>query len=80
MNGDCDMSITSSCCTGEVQNFHSLTATKPVVEFATTPVLVAILQPLIVDAEPRHFDDVRETVSASPPGVSTYLFVSSFRI
>lgn len=81
MKGDCDMSITSSCCTGEVQNVHSLAATKPVVEFATTPVLVAILpSPLIVAAEPRRFDDVRETSSASPPGVSTYLFVSSFRI
>ena len=80
MKGDCDMSITSSCCTGEVQNVHSLAATKPVVEFATTPVLVAILQPLLMAAEPRHFDGVRETASASPPGVSTYLFVSSFRI
>ena len=80
MKGDCDMSITSSCCTGEVQDYHSLAVTKPVLEFAPTQTLVAILQsPVTVAGQHRHFE-LPETSSSSPPGVSTYLFVSSFRI
>ena len=79
MKGDCHKRITS-CCTGEVQSLHSLAATKPVLEFALTQALVAILQFPVTVATPQAHFKLPEPSSASPPGVSTYLFVSSFRI
>jgi hypothetical protein len=79
MKGDCHKKITS-CCTGEAQSRHSVAPTKPALNLAPMPVLVALLQmPVTAVAEQRHFK-VPEPSSAGPPGVSTYLFVSSFRV
>jgi hypothetical protein len=79
MKGDCHKKITS-CCTGEAQSLHSVAATKPVLNLAPTQVLVALLQmPVTAVAQHRSFK-VPDLTSAGPPGVSTFLFVSSFRI
>lgn len=80
MKGDCDMAISSSCCTGEVQNYQGLLATKPALEFAPANMLVAVLDAPLTPLARLSQLDLRETGAASPPGVSTYLFVSSFRI
>jgi hypothetical protein len=79
MKGDCHKKITS-CCTGEARSLDSVAATKPVLNLAPMQVLTAVLQmPVTAVAEQRHFK-VPDPSSAGPPGVSTYLFVSSFRV
>ena len=78
MQADC-MAITSSCCAGEVQSYQSLVAAKAANAAAPVPTVVAILNaPAAVTRPPRF--DTGEAGSTSPPGVSTYLFVASFRI
>ena len=81
MHGDCEMAIASPCCGGETQDGQSLVATKPAVGFVPVAPLLAILStpPVILRALPRNLVPA-ETSSTGPPGVPTYLFVSSFRL
>jgi len=82
MHGDCgEMAIASSCCTGEGQGDQSLVAMKPAAGFVPVAALLAILSAPAVSlpASPRPLL-AAERSSAGPPGVPTYLFVSSLRI
>ena len=81
MHHDCgEMAVQSSCCGGRADQDHSLAATKPTMAPVPVAELVAIVA---TPYEPHQVDSgiwVSETSSPSPPGVPTYLFVSSFRI
>ena len=81
MKGECDMAISASCCPTDTAESLGLISTKQTVDFNPISVLVAILSvPLIAESlEWRSVSPV-ETSSSGPPGVPTYLFVSSFRI
>jgi hypothetical protein len=81
MHGDCEMAIAATCCTGEVQDDQSLVATKADVVLVPAQPLLAVLDtpPVILRSLPRHLVPT-ERSSTGPPGVPTYLFVSSFRI
>jgi hypothetical protein len=81
MHGDCEMAITSPCCGGETQDGQSRVPTKADVGLVPAQALLAVLTtpPVILRILPRHLVPA-ETSSAGPPGVPTYLFVSSFRI
>jgi hypothetical protein len=75
-----EMAIESSCCSGEVEGLQGFTATKPSVDVIPVVALVAMLttpSPPIAIAQRAT---VTELSSTGPPGVPTYLFVSSFRI
>jgi len=80
MKGECEMAVSASCCaTGETES-HGLVAIKatPTVPVA---VLVAILTvPPVAASANSHVVSVSDASSAGPPGVPTYLFVSSYRI
>jgi hypothetical protein len=81
MNGDCEMAITSSCCSTEVTNAQGFVATKPIVGFIPAATLLAVLAPPapVLPASPRAVFG-RGSFAPSPPGVPTYLFVATFRI
>lgn len=79
MHGACpDTALQASCC--DSTEDLSLAPAKPTVAPAPVAVLVAILPmaevPPFIDSRTWDF----ETSSPSPPGVPTYLFVSSFRV
>jgi hypothetical protein len=82
MQHDCGaMAIQSSCCVGKDGDDQAFVASKPSEGFVPVAALLAVLStappPLIPSA--RLWRRV-ESFSASPPGIPTYLFVSSFRI
>lgn len=81
VHGDCDMAISTPCCGGETPATDGVLATKPLVAFVPVAALLAVLATPTIPAPiaggtfaaPDHS-------AASPPGVPTYLFVSSFRL
>ena len=81
MRHDCGKAaVQMSCCGGRVDQDQTLAAAKTTATPVPSPVLVAILA---IVYEPPSLDSrtwVSDTSSPSPPGVPTYLFVSSFRI
>ena len=82
MQHDCGrMAIESSCCANETHDDPSVAATKPSAGFVPVAALFAILTApsISLQGSPR-FAVTAETSSPGPPGVPTYLFVSSFRI
>jgi hypothetical protein len=82
MNHDCgEMAMQSSCCTGAAQDHWRLgAAAKSSDQMVSAPLLVATV--IGVDPPPLFpaGEAIRRSSSPSPPGVATYLFVSSFRI
>ena len=82
MHHDCgEAAVQMSCCGGKADQDRSLVAAKATAAPAPSTVLVAILT--TVYEPPFSLESltwVSDTSSPSPPGVPTYLFVSSFRI
>ena len=81
MHGECGHMAISSCCPPETQNVPGLVATKPTVAPAPIAVLLAVLPaPALAicnGSRPLFAADARST---GPPGIPTYVFVSSFRV
>lgn len=78
MKGQCEMAVSASCCPTESQRFVAPKATTSLIPVA---VLVAVLGvPPVAPARPSHVVAPADASSSGPPGVPTYLFVSSFRI
>jgi hypothetical protein len=81
MHGECGHMAISSCCPPETQSVPGSVATKPTTAPAPIAVLLAVLPTpaLAISSGPRPLfaPDAR---SAGPPGVPTYVFVSSFRV
>ncbi|MGH6691162.1 MAG: hypothetical protein ACREF4_10865 [Gammaproteobacteria bacterium] len=81
IHGDCDMAISTPCCGGETPATGGVIATKPSVAFAPVAALLAVLATPAIPALVAGGTFAPSDHSAtSPPGVPTYLFVSSFRI
>ena len=82
MNHDCgQMAVSEGCCTGHAQEDRSLSPANRV-DTATPalPLLVAVLDvPEPLALAPRLVTDA-STTPVKPPGTSTYLIVSSFRL
>lgn len=78
---DCGgMAVKVRCCTGQAHETRSLAARKPTMAAVPPAVIVAVLtMPSALPASERHTVLAKRS-SPSPPGVSTYLFVSSLRI
>ena len=81
MRGECETAVSAACCATEATDAQGLTATKQTITVAAVAVLVAIL-PASAVASPAssHVIPAPDGSAAGPPGVPTYLFVSSFRI
>ena len=82
MAHDCGhMALTEACCTGQAQEHQGIASASRVEVAATAvPVLVAVLQqPEPLTPSGQTGAAVSET-PVKPPGTSTYLLVSSFRI
>lgn len=81
MQHDCGaMSVEASCCKGETDADHSLGAVKPTfATFAFATVTAIIDVPPTPDTSTSRFARA-EPSALRPPGIPTYLFVSSFRI
>jgi hypothetical protein len=81
MHGECGHTAVSSCCPPATQNVAGSVATKPTIAPAPVAMLLAVFPApaLAMSSGPRPLlaADAR---SAGPPGVPTYVFVSSFRI
>ena len=82
MNHDCgQMAISEGCCTGHTQETRSLSpATRVETATPALPVLVAVLDVPEPLASAPHFVRAASTTPVKPPGTSTYLIVSSFRL
>jgi hypothetical protein len=81
MKGDCEMSVSSPCCPPETQESQSFLAAKPTIAVVPVAVLVAVLGvPPVSRPSAAHTIAPPDASSSGPPGVPTYLFVSSFRI
>lgn len=71
-----DMTLESACCATEAASDYALVAASPLPPALPVPVLdesIGFIAPAVRLG-------VRDTSRARPPGVPTYLFVSSFRI
>lgn len=82
MAHDCGhMALTEACCTGQAQEHQGLAAaSRAEIAAAAVPVLIAVLQqPEPLTPSGQTGAAVSET-PVKPPGTSTYLLVSSFRI
>lgn len=81
MRHDCgEMARDASCCTGETQADRSLVAAKPTSVALPIALLMAVLDmPRAPVASTRRVARA-EPSALKPPGIPTYLFVSSFRI
>ena len=81
MKGDCEMAVSAACCAPEATDAQGLTATTQTITVAAVAVLVAIL-PASAVASPAssHVIPAPDGSASGPPGVPTYLFLSSFRI
>ena len=81
MHGECGHMAISSCCPPATQNVPALVATKPTVVSAPVAALLAVLPApaLAISSGPRPLF-AADARSAGPPGVPTYVFVSSFRV
>ena len=82
MAHDCgDMALTAGCCPSDVQKDTSLSAANRV---EAAPPVIPMLFAVLVALEPPAPDARRvahaSTTPVKPPGTSTYLVVSSFRL
>ena len=82
MNHDCgQMAISEGCCTGHTQETRSLSpATRVETATPALPLIVAVLDLPEPVASAPHFVRAASTTPVKPPGTSTYLIVSSFRL
>lgn len=83
MAHDCGKkAVTVSCCPGETRQIEGVVTPKVGVAFAPVVALVALLVAAAPAAVPTSAQAASgpETSSTGPPGIPTYLFVSSFRI
>ena len=81
MQQDCDRASMASCCDSELEESPGLVAAKPTVVVAPVVALLAILtEPGVLLSSATHSGRATDWRSTGPPGVPTYLFVSSFRI
>jgi len=80
MKGECEMAVSASCCPTDTTE-PGVVAAKPAISLVPAAVLVAVLSvPPVAVANPSHVIPAPDASSSGPPGVPTYLFVSSFRI
>jgi hypothetical protein len=80
MQHDCDgMSMESSCCVAPSTPQHAVVSSKPTQDPgpASIPATLPAMGSLAVEPQVRLKPEISAT---SPPGVPTYLFVSTFRI
>ena len=81
MHGDCDMAIASPCCAGQPQAYRGIVASRPAAMLMAVAVPIAMLPPSVLTIDPSaQMALITPAVASSPPGIPTYLFVSSFRI
>ena len=82
MNHDCGhMAITEGCCTGPAQDDTNVSpANRVEVATPTLPVLVAVLDVPEPVSQAAGIATPASTAPVKPPGTSTYLIVSSFRL
>lgn len=82
MHHDCaEMAVQSSCCAGQTQEDPGLIeATKPTAGSPPVALLVAVFNVRLSSPTPSSSWSRLDTSSPSPPGVPTYLFVSSLRL
>ena len=81
MKHDCGaMSIQASCCPGETHADHSLGAVKPTFATFAFPIVTAVIDVPATPATSTSRFARAEPSALKPPGIPTYLFVSSFRI
>jgi hypothetical protein len=81
MHGDCDMAIASPCCAGQSHAYRGVVAAKPTTMLAAVAMQIALLPPSVLTMDPSaRLALTTPAVASSPPGIPTYLFVSSFRI
>ena len=82
MGHDCGKeAVTASCCPGDTHQIEGVVTPKAGAACAPVVALVALLvaAPAAIPAS-AHSASGPETSSTGPPGIPTYLFVSSFRI
>jgi len=82
MGHDCGRTaMERACCPGEAKKVDALTPVSAP-EFAASPVaiVVALLDPLTPPAILSGFFNSASLALVKPPGIPTYLLVSSFRI
>ena len=82
MGHDCGaLAIEQACCEGEAKKVDALTPlSAPDFATAPVPVLVALLDALTTPAMPTGFFNSASRAQVRPPGIPTYLLVSTFRI
>jgi hypothetical protein len=80
MQHDCDGMAMSSCCVAPAVPEHAVVPSKPAEPQPLVVVIIATPTPVVDQPVIRQHLPVAANVTASPPGVQTYLFVSSFRI
>ena len=80
MNGACDMSVTASCCPPDT-TVPGLIPAKHTIDLDPGSIVIAMLSaPALPAFSDSHVARAPDVSSVGPPGVPTYLFVSSFRI
>jgi|SRR5688572_11195060 hypothetical protein len=78
---DCEKAMSAPCCESEVEEFPGFVATKRTVAFVPVVALLATLtEPAVLVSRAIGPGPSTDRASTGPPGVPTYLFVSSFRI
>ena len=82
MNHDCGhMTVTSGCCTADTDKDRNLSPVNRVdAASQVAPVLVAVLDAIEPIAKTTGLVTFARTRPVKPPGTSTYLLVSSFRL
>ena len=82
MNHDCgQMSVTEGCCPGHAQEDRGLSPANRVDKASPAlSVLIAVLEVPEPLASASHLVRADSTTPVKPPGTSTYLIVSSFRL
>jgi hypothetical protein len=81
MKGDCEKAISSHCCDHDGESAERFVATKATHQFVPAAVVIAILNPPpLAFRTTIRLLDAPEASTSGPPGIPTYLFVSSFRI
>ena len=81
MKGACEMAVGAPCCASDATDSTGFLAIKPTLAPTPVAVLVAVLSvPRVVAVPVGHADAAPDASALGPPGVPTYLFVSSFRI
>jgi hypothetical protein len=71
-----------NCCPGDTPNTQSPAPTQQLVEPMSVSLAPVALLPLLADLQPAPSVEIAEANAGAlrPPGIPTYVFVSSFRI